>query len=70
MARKRPKLRPIYDVHVAAALGTKRVWPDLREALQTYDWLHPHLLDLREQVGLPDAVSALRVLDVVVWMGA
>lgn len=70
LARKRPKLRPIYDVHVAAALGTQRVWPDLREALQAYDWLHQHLLDLRDRVGLPAEVSALRVLDVVVWMDA
>ncbi|WP_308122387.1 DUF6308 family protein [Streptomyces sp. TRM70350] len=31
--------------------------------------LHRQLLALRQVAGVPEAVSALRVCDVVVWMG-
>ena len=69
-ARKRPRLRPIYDTVVAEVLGTvKHHWEPLRQALQPANGdLHERLLRLRDQAGLPEAVSALRVLDVVVWM--
>lgn len=69
-ARKRPRLRPIYDTVVTEVLGTvKRHWEPVRLALQPVNGdLHDQLLGLRDQAGLPEAVSALRVLDVVVRM--
>ena len=67
-ARKRPKLRPIYDAVVARVIGTHNIWEPLRAHLQAHPELHDHLFDLRGRAGLPDAVSALRVFDVVTWM--
>ena len=69
LARKRPRLRPIWDEVVAEVTGThKRLWEPLRVALRKDDLaLHRRLLQLREQAGLPDAVSAIRVFDVIAW---
>ncbi len=70
-ARKRPRLRPIYDAVVSAVLGTQlRHWEPIRQALQpsASGDLHQELIALREAAELPEQVSALRVLDVVVWM--
>ncbi|RBY91058.1 DUF6308 family protein [Blastococcus sp. TF02A-30] len=68
LARKRPRLVPIYDSVVARVSGIgDHHWEPLRQALQTDD-LHKHLLDLRDRAGLGPHVSALRVLDVVTWM--
>ena len=70
LARKRPRLRPIYDSVVAAVTGTRdRQWEPLREGLRADGGaLHHRLLRLREAAELPPEVSALRVLDVVAWM--
>ena len=68
LARKRPRLMPIYDSVVARIAGIGDYhWEPLRQALRT-DGLHDRLLDLREEAGLGPHVSALRVLDVVTWM--
>ncbi|HEY5785487.1 MAG TPA: DUF6308 family protein [Microlunatus sp.] len=67
-ARKRPRLRPIYDSVVAKVLGTNSLWEPLRAELQRDAGLHPRLLRLRDETGLLDQVSALRVLDVLTWM--
>lgn len=70
LARKRPRLVPIYDTVVDAHVlgGSGVLWEPLREALQRDDKaLHRHLLYLREAAGLPQAVSPLRVFDVVAW---
>ncbi|GAA2341321.1 DUF6308 family protein [Dactylosporangium salmoneum] len=69
LARKRPRLRPIWDVVVAAVTDTVATqWEPLREALRADECaLHHRLLRLRDQAGLPDSVSALRVLDVIAW---
>lgn len=69
-ARKRPKLRPIHDTVVTEVLGTGvKHWEPIRQALQPANGdLHERLLTMRVLAGLPEAVSALRVLDVVVWM--
>ncbi|GJF32117.1 hypothetical protein KNE206_48170 [Kitasatospora sp. NE20-6] len=71
LARKRPRLLPVYDTVVRCALGRPRpFWRTLRTALREDDAaLHRRLLDLRRTAGLPETVSALRVCDVAVWMG-
>lgn len=67
-ARKRPRLRPIYDSVVAAVTGSNQVWEPLRAHLSSAPELHERLLRLRHDAGLPVEVSALRVFDVVTWM--
>ena len=69
-ARKRPRLRPIWDSVVAAVTGTaKQQWEPMRLALRENDRaLHRRLLSLRDEAGLPAAVSATRVLDVLAWL--
>jgi hypothetical protein len=68
LARKRPKLRPIYDSVVAGVIGSHRVWEPLRDHLSENPALQERLLRLRHDAHLPREVSALRVFDVVTWM--
>ncbi len=70
MARKRPRLVPIYDVVVGRVLNTKLVHRDpIREALRANGGaLDARLRSIRSKAGLPDEISALRVLDVIAWM--
>jgi hypothetical protein len=67
-ARKRPRLRPIYDTVIARVLGTQRLWEPLRTELQRDSDLHPRLERLREQSRLSPQVSAIRIFDVLAWM--
>jgi hypothetical protein len=67
-ARKRPRLRPIYDSVVAEVIGSTSIWEPLRATLVAHPDLHDRLLRLRQKANLPDEVSALRVFDVVAWM--
>lgn len=69
-ARKRPRLRPIWDTVVAELTGTwGSQWEPLRLALRDDDRaLHRRLVRLRAAAGLPGQVTALRVLDVICWM--
>ncbi|CAL9327326.1 DUF6308 family protein [Streptomyces sp. SudanB52_2052] len=72
LARKRPRLLPVYDKVVRCALGRPRpsFWLALHAALRAEDRaLHRQLLALRQVAGVPETVSALRVCDVAVWMG-
>ncbi|MFF5028223.1 DUF6308 family protein [Streptomyces collinus] len=71
LARKRPRLVPVYDEVVRCALDRpKSPWLGLRTALRADDRaLHRELAALRRAAGLTDAVSVLRVCDVVLWMG-
>lgn len=72
MARKRPRLIPVWDSVIKRAFGLRGV------AAQWQSWhelfagdgkrVHQDMLALREEAGLPNEISALRVLDVVVWM--
>jgi len=70
LARKRPKLIPVYD-HVVQCV---RRSPD-----SFWLWLHRHLADeetglraalhrLRRRANVPADISDLRILDVAVWM--
>lgn len=69
LARKRPRLIPIIDSVVAAAIPARhmRYWDDLATALRQ----NPHLVDHIEALrpaSLTRIVSTLRLLDVAVWM--
>lgn len=70
LARKRPRLRPVYDDVVARVMGVReRQWEPLRLALRDDGLrLHRRLLHLRDSAGLPAEVPALRVLDVLAWL--
>ncbi|MER8062737.1 MULTISPECIES: DUF6308 family protein [unclassified Streptomyces] len=71
LARKRPRLLPVYDRLVRCALGRPRpsFWLALHAALRADDGaVHRQLLALRQVAGVPETVSALRVCDVAVWM--
>ncbi|MGW8847773.1 DUF6308 family protein [Streptomyces xiamenensis] len=70
LARKRPRLLPVYDRVVRCALGRPRpFWLLLHAALRENGAeLHHQLLELRQAAGVPPTVSALRVCDVTVWM--
>ncbi|WP_030251986.1 MULTISPECIES: DUF6308 family protein [unclassified Streptomyces] len=70
LARKRPRLLPVYDRIVRCAVGRPpSFWLALHAALREDDAaLHHQLLELRQAAGLPETVSALRVCDVAVWM--
>ncbi|MCG7320845.1 DUF6308 family protein [Arsenicicoccus bolidensis] len=71
MARKRPHLVAIIDSVVKASVfgGMPRQWGPLHGVL-TADGgqIHDRLLRLRSRAGLPEAVTALRVFDVLAWM--
>ncbi|MFE7394800.1 DUF6308 family protein [Streptomyces sp. NPDC057582] len=70
LARKRPRLLPVYDRVVRCAVGRPRsFWHALHSALRADDYaFQRELLTLRQAAGLPETVSVLRVCDVVVWM--
>jgi hypothetical protein len=71
LARKRPRLLPVYDRVVRCAVGQpSSFWLALHAALRADDRaLHRQLMELRQVAGVPETVSALRVCDVAVWMG-
>ena len=67
MARKRPKLCPVQDAVTMAALGKPtRFTEPLRDKLCC--GLHTKLVGLGRESGIPSEVTALRVLDVLLWM--
>ncbi|MGW6976199.1 DUF6308 family protein [Streptomyces sp. NPDC054952] len=70
LARKRPRLLPVYDHVVRCVVGRPgSFWLSLREApAADGNALHEQLLSLRDGVGVPATVSALRTCDVVLWM--
>jgi hypothetical protein len=70
LARKRPRLLPVYDDVVRCALGhPSYFWLPLHAALRADDYaLHRELKALRQAAEVPETVSPLRVCDVVVWM--
>jgi len=73
LARKRPRLIPVYDRVVKAALARRdedEWWRRLRRVLVENPNLITKLESLRDAVRLEDKISLLRVLDVCIWMGA
>lgn len=68
IARKRPMLYPIIDSVVRDTLETKNATlQPLYKALQDED-LRKFLTQARDEAGLPEAISVLRVLDVLTWL--
>ncbi|MDQ6739300.1 MAG: DUF6308 family protein, partial [Actinomycetota bacterium] len=71
LARKRPRLIPIYDsvIDRVTQLGrTPRTqWTDWHAALTQSD-LPEQVEEIRRQSGIEEPISELRVMDVVLWM--
>ncbi|UWP83093.1 DUF6308 family protein [Dactylosporangium fulvum] len=70
LARKRPRLIPMYDSVVREVVGAPvAFWPAMHQALRADGAaLHRRLLRLRAAADLPTSISALRVFDVLAWM--
>lgn len=70
VARKRPRLLPVYDSVVAKRVGAPDgFWQALNSDLRADDNdRHHKLLDIRAQSGIGEDISALRVFDIVTWM--
>ena len=69
IARKRPRLYPIYDKVVAKVLGTRTAHlVPIHTALRTDPHLRRRIVAAREYAELPRTVSELRVLDVIAWL--
>jgi Family of unknown function (DUF6308) len=70
LARKRPRLIPVYDGVVRCALGRPpNAWLWLNDSFsEGQRELARRLVDIRQRTGVPDAVPPPRVLDVVLWM--
>ena len=69
LARKRPKLIPVYDSIVRCQFGApKHVWLKLQDQLAgNHGQLRAALAQVRATVGVEEKVSILRVLDIVLW---
>ena len=69
-ARKRPRLIPVYDRIVKAALspGRKSFWTDLHFTLSSDPKLIERLAEIRWRSSIDSSPSLLRVLDVAIWM--
>src|SRR5437660_693869 len=73
LARKRPRLIPVYDRVVKAALGRPdgdEWWRPLRVTLVENPEIITRLEELRTGAGVGQDVTLLRILDVCIWMGA
>lgn len=70
LARKRPRLIPVWDHVVRCALGSPAgAWLWLDNLLRAEEAVVLRRLeDRRRQAELPPGISMLRVLDVVIWM--
>jgi hypothetical protein len=70
LARKRPRLIPIYDRIVKTVTGNDRnFWIPLSQELRKDGQaLHHRLGRLRQAADLDEAVTRLRVFDIITWM--
>lgn len=69
IARKRPRLYPIWDTVVVEVLGTQaKHLNSIHAALHADPELRLRLTRARSVAGLPEHISELRVLDVLAWM--
>lgn len=71
LARKRPRLIPVYDSVVDAVVGldgSLGQWNIWHAALSGESLLPQHLEAIRRAAGLSPVLSPLRVMDVVLWM--
>jgi len=71
LARKRPRLIPVYDSLVAAELGITGSldhWTVMRDLVTQDDGaLWKRAERIHAEVGLDDTVTPLRVIDIVLW---
>jgi hypothetical protein len=70
-ARKRPRLRPIYDSVVAEVAGTTSQWEPMRQLLRADGAQLHRLVAIRRKAKLDqhaDYISPLRMWDVLAWM--
>lgn len=71
MARKRPRLIPIYDSVVGPLMGLEDStgqWERWHEVLTDNTGLPQRLTKIHGQSGISDPISRLRVMDIVLWM--
>ncbi|MCG8654865.1 DUF6308 family protein [Yimella sp. NH-Cas1] len=72
IARKRPRLVPVYDsVLKETVFPSGKQWQPLHAALRQetpHRRLHDRLEDLRQDAGLGSEVSPLRLFDVLAWL--
>lgn len=71
LARKRPRLIPIYDSVVKRVTGMEssmEQWTEWHAALAEETGLPQRLQEIKRRSGTEEPISALRVLDVVLWM--
>lgn len=72
LARKRPRLIPIWDSVIARVLGlptTKSYWIYFHTALTADDFsLDKRLSELAQKAGVGERYSRIRVLDILAWM--
>jgi hypothetical protein len=71
MARKRPRLIPIYDSIVRPLMGLKDSrghWAAFHEALTDGSDLSARLQVIRAGAGISEAISDLRTMDIILWM--
>ncbi|MDF9751567.1 DUF6308 family protein [Arthrobacter sp. ES3-54] len=72
LARKRPKLIPIYDSIVGPLMeletGSLGQWKRWHTALTDGTGLPQRLQEIRTVSGISDPISDLRVMDIVLWM--
>jgi hypothetical protein len=74
LARKRPLLIPIQDSVVTSALGHPEggFWTAMREALRDeplrHRLAHVHATARTKNEHVPESLSMLRVLDIIIWM--
>lgn len=69
LARKRPRLIPVYDsvVNLALGMGHRATWLPLRIELQE-ESIRARLAEMRTAARVNESVSLLRILDVAIWM--
>lgn len=71
MARKRPRLIPIYDSVVAPLMGLKdsdNQWKAWHAAFLEDPGLSERLRRMKAMSGIEESISNLRVMDIVLWM--
>ena len=68
LARKRPRLVPVYDRVVQCAVGRPDGFWNWLLSVFADGRLEERLRDARARAGVSPHVSTLRVLDVIVWM--
>lgn len=70
MARKRPRLIPIYDSVIGSVMEMKnsdKQWSFWHEVLTDGSGLPERLKKIQEKSGVASEASALRIMDVVLW---